>query len=78
MNMINAMIRHPAEGGPEVMQLEKYWHPNMCWYGPSGIGSTRGIQGFRLAHQIPFLNAMPDRGVHSSGCLLYTSPSPRD
>ena len=67
MNMINAMIRHPAEGGPEVMQLEKYWHPNMCWYGPSGIGSTRGIQGFRLAHQIPFLNAMPDRGVHSSG-----------
>jgi len=67
MNMISQMIRHPAEGGPELMQLEKFWHPNMCWYGPSGIGSTRGIQGFRHAHQIPFLNAMPDRGVQLEG-----------
>ena len=65
MNMIAEMVRHPAEGGPEIMQLENFWHPHMSWYGPSGIGSTRGIQGFRNAHQIPFLNAMPDRGTHS-------------
>ena len=67
MDMIAEMIRHPAEGGPELMQLEKFWHPKMSWYGPSGIGSTRGIRGFRQAHQIPFLNAMPDRGVHAEG-----------
>jgi len=67
IDMINSMIRHPAEGGPELMQLEKYWHRNMCWYGPAGIGSTRGIQGFRQAHQIPFLNAMPDRGENTEG-----------
>jgi len=65
MEMISNMIRHPAEGGPELMQLDKFWHPNMSWYGPTGIGSTRGIQGFRNAHQIPFLKAMPDRGQHT-------------
>ena len=34
----------------------------MTWYGPAGIGTARGISGFRNWHQIPFLNAMPDRG----------------
>jgi predicted ester cyclase len=50
-----------ATGGVEAMALDKYWHPRCSWYGPSGIGSARGIQGFRNWHQIPFLNGMPDR-----------------
>lgn len=49
------------DGGVEAMELERYWHPKFSWYGPSGIGTSRGIQGFRDWHQIPFLNAMPDR-----------------
>ena len=56
------MNRHPSEGGPEVMEMKKFWHPKMNWYGPSGIGTGRGIDGFRNWHQIPFLSAMPDRG----------------
>lgn len=59
--MLGDMGKHPLSGGPEVMNLEKYWHPKMIWYGPAGIGSMRGIQGFRNWHQIPFLKAMPDR-----------------
>ena len=43
------------------MQLERYWHPKMNWYGPTGIGTARRIAGFRNWHQIPFLKAMPDR-----------------
>ena len=62
VDMLNAMKRHPAEGGPDVMEMSRYWHPKMMWYGPSGIGTGRGIDGFRRHHQIPFLNAMPDRG----------------
>ena len=62
--MLTAMKRHPSQGGPEVMEMEKYWHPRMSWYGPSGIGTGRGISGFRHWHQIPFLNAMPDRGQY--------------
>ena len=60
--MLTAMVRHPSQGGPEIMELERFWSPQMNWYGPAGIGSTRGIKGFRDWHQIPFLNAMPDRG----------------
>lgn len=62
--MLTAMKRHPLEGGPEVMEMERYWHPRMNWYGPSGIGTGRGIGGFRNWHQIPFLSAMPDRGQY--------------
>jgi predicted ester cyclase len=61
-DMLSALRRHPSEGGPEVMELERFWHPRMSWYGPSGIGTGRGIRGFRAWHQIPFLAAMPDRG----------------
>ena len=46
------------------MEMEKYWHPHFNWYGPSGIGSSRGIESFRNWHQTPFLDAMPDRGQH--------------
>jgi predicted ester cyclase len=63
-DMLAAMKRHPLQGGPEVMELSRYWHPRMNWYGPAGIGTSRGIKGFRDWHQIPYLNAMPDRGQH--------------
>jgi len=54
------MGRHPTEP-VEAMNLERYWHPKCSWYGPTGIGTARGISGFRTVHQIPFLNALPDR-----------------
>ena len=60
-DMLTAMVRHPSKGGPEVMDLPRYWHPRMNWYGPAGIGTGRGIAGFRNWHQIPFLNGMPAR-----------------
>ena len=43
------------------MGMERFWHPNMMWYGPCGIGSTRTIAGFQTHHQKPFLHAFPDR-----------------
>lgn len=64
VDMLNHMKRHPSQGGPEVMEMPRFWHPKMNWYGPAGIGTGRGIAGFRNWHQIPFLNAMPDRGKY--------------
>ena len=61
IDMLAALKRHPYEGGPEVMEMELYWHPKLSWYGPAGIGSNRRIEGFRSWHQVPFLNALPDR-----------------
>lgn len=60
-DMLIAMGKYPLQGGPEVMEMPRYWHPKMLWYGPAGIGSMRRISGFRRWHQTPFLNAMPDR-----------------
>ena len=62
IDMLDHMKRHPSQGGPEVMEMPRFWHPRMNWYGPAGIGTGRGIEGFRNWHQIPFLKGMPDRG----------------
>jgi len=42
-----------------VMPQKGHWHPKMMWYGPSGIGTTRGLQGFVDYHQLPFRIAFP-------------------
>lgn len=68
--MLADMCRHPNDPDPTVMQLSKYWHPNFNWYGPAGIGTCRGIAGFRHWHQIPFLRAMPDRRLDASAKLM--------
>lgn len=69
LNMLTDLCKHPANGGPEVMLLDTYWHPRFNWYGPAGIGTGRGIAGFRNWHQIPFLRAMPDRKLDAMGDL---------
>ena len=62
-DMLSDLCRHPTDPDPKVMKLEKHWHPSFNWYGPAGIGTGRGITGFRAWHQIPFLRGMPDREV---------------
>jgi predicted ester cyclase len=44
-----------------AMPQKHHWHPKMMWYGPSGIGTTRGLQGFVDYHQLPFRQAFPNR-----------------
>ena len=68
-DMLNALKNNNIS--VEAMQLDKYWHPKMMWYGPAGIGSMRRISGFRHWHQIPFLNAMPDRGVFMGKGIMF-------
>ena len=43
------------------MPQKQHWHPKMMWHGPSGIGTTRGLQGFVDYHQLPFRIAFPSR-----------------
>lgn len=64
IDMLDHLKKHPSQGGPEVMEMDRFWHPRLSWYGPAGIGTGRGQRGFRHWHQIPFLNAMPDRGQY--------------
>ena len=39
------LINHPQSD---------YWHEKMIWYGPSGIGTARTLEGFVDNHQLPF------------------------
>jgi predicted ester cyclase len=43
------------------MPQKQFWHPKMMWYGPCGIGTTRGLAGFVDYHQLPFRTAFPNR-----------------
>lgn len=42
------------------MPQKQHWHPKMMWYGPSGIGTARGLAGFVDCHQLPFRTAFPN------------------
>jgi hypothetical protein len=70
-DLVDAMI---VEGLMEYDQvdhgtigMERYWHPDMMWYGPAGIGTTRGLQGFLTYHQHPWQEAYPDYVVEPAG-----------
>ena len=43
------------------MPQKEYWHDKFMWYGPCGIGTTRGLAGFVDGHQLPFRLAFPNR-----------------
>jgi len=71
MNMCEGLSRY-ADEGVSGMNLDRYWHPRCSWYGPSGVGTCRGIEGFRNWHQIPFLNALPDRVGNAAAGHLFS------
>lgn len=54
----------------DQMELVKHWHPRFIWYGPAGIGVSRGLRGFEEDHQIPFLVAFPDRTGSAVGHFI--------
>ncbi len=50
------------------MRQNDFWSPQMHWYGPCGIGSSRNRAEYERNHQTPFLTAFPDRkgGYHKA------------
>ena len=70
VSMLTDLCKYPANPDPAVMQLHNHWHPHFNWYGPAGIGTGRGVDGFRHWHQLPFLRAMPDRKLDAMGDLM--------
>lgn len=39
---------------------EDFWHPDMHWYGPTGIGSCFGLAQYEQFHGAPWVQAFPD------------------
>jgi predicted ester cyclase len=45
------------------MGMARFFHPNVKWYGPGGIGACLSLAEFETCHQQPWLTAFPDRRV---------------
>jgi predicted ester cyclase len=54
----------------ESMGIADYFHPNVRWYGPGGIGACFGLKEFEDLHQRHWLHAFPDRTVQPLDCLF--------
>ena len=58
----------------ESMDHAAFWTDRFMYYAGGGIGTTRGLEGFRAHHQIPFLKSFPDRD--SQGHWIRISDGP--
>lgn len=54
----------------ESMGVAQFFHPNVQWYGPSGIGACLSLKEFEAFHQQPWLQAFPDRQVQDLDSLF--------
>ncbi len=73
MGVVDAMLSDLHVFDPVTMASagqEGYWHPDMLWYGPAGIGSNFRWQGFVQDHRRAFLTAFPDRKGGAHYCRL--------
>jgi len=65
LDLVETMIfggLNKYDGQDQASQgLERFWHPDMVWHGPVGIGSAYGLDEFKLNAQGPIVNAFPDR-----------------
>lgn len=75
-SMARVLDMHQALGtGSDISNVPMHhWHPNFMYYAGAGIGMCRGVQGFRMHHQIPFRAAFPDR--HSKGHFVRIADGP--
>ncbi len=54
----------------ESMGMADFFHPDVKWYGPGGIGACLNFDEFERLHQQPWLEAFPDRAVQNLDALF--------
>ena len=52
------------------MGIADFFHPDVQWYGPGGIGACDGLKEFENYHQKHWLHAYPDRAVQDLDALI--------
>ena len=52
------------------MGMADFFHPEVQWYGPGGIGACSSFREFETLHQKPWLHAFPDRSVQNLDALF--------
>ncbi len=67
--MLGSMGQYDLDN-PATLSHPSFWRPDMCWYGPFGIGTARGMGEYLPVHQRPFLAAFPDREIADHAALF--------
>lgn len=76
LDLVEAMLRDLVDYDPETFASHRqtgedgYWHDDMLWFGPGGIGASYRWEGFRKDHRKAFLTAFPDRQAGVSYCHI--------
>ncbi len=58
------------EAALDSMGMARFFHPNLRWYGPGGIGACFSLEEFETRHQKPWLDSFPDRKVQDLPSLV--------
>ena len=66
MQMCNDLVGDGMESDDGMLQ--KTWHDNMLWFGPSGIGATYTIERYQQQHQGPFNHGL--KNIEFNGHIL--------
>ncbi len=69
-NFIFTGLNEYEDGDLSSMGLADYFHPDLHWYGPGGIGACLSFKVFEDVHQRPWLVAYPDRRVQDLDALF--------
>ena len=76
LNTVEGMLQDLHGFDPATMEspgqtgTDGYWHPDMLWYGPNGVGSNFRWEGFVKDRRKSFLEAFPDRKGGDHYCRI--------
>ncbi|MEM9581230.1 MAG: nuclear transport factor 2 family protein, partial [Pseudomonadota bacterium] len=58
--LINAMVTDLISGGVSSGDdhISRFWHDDMCWFGPAGIGASAWHHGYARGHRLPFQDGL--------------------
>lgn len=62
MRLVQDMVADLTGGGVSSPDdhLARFWHDDMCWFGPAGIGASTGFAGYNAGHTHPFESQLSD------------------
>ena len=72
LDLVENMLGELHEYDPATFHSggEAYWHDDMLWYGPGGVGANYRWEGFQKDHRVAFLTAFPDRKGGDHYCRI--------
>ena len=72
LNLINRMLDDLIGAGVEspISDLQKTWHADMTWFGPTGIGASYTFPRYRDQHCAPFEQGLEFIRHNGHGCRI--------